>query len=134
MKILHIVSGNLDGGAARGAYWLHKALFKLHALQSLENSTIMNKMINGGNFIFCNQSDPCIDIYEYLKYTDILITDNSSVLFDYSLITPRPKTNNWDEVIEEISNIIVKKNDRFKDERKSINSMFNHYQDTLSCK
>ena len=26
MKILHIVSGDLNGGAARGAYWLHKAL------------------------------------------------------------------------------------------------------------
>jgi glycosyltransferase involved in cell wall biosynthesis len=26
MKILHVVAGGLDGGAARGAYWLHKAL------------------------------------------------------------------------------------------------------------
>ena len=28
MKILHIVAGNLDNGAARGAYWLHKALLR----------------------------------------------------------------------------------------------------------
>lgn len=26
MKVLHIISGSLDGGAARGAYWLHKGL------------------------------------------------------------------------------------------------------------
>ncbi len=29
MKILHIVAGELSGGAARGAYWLHKGLVSL---------------------------------------------------------------------------------------------------------
>lgn len=29
MKVLHLVGGDLSGGAARGAYWLHQAL--LHA-------------------------------------------------------------------------------------------------------
>ncbi|URA10849.1 glycosyltransferase family 4 protein [Thermospira aquatica] len=29
MKILHIVAGNLNGGAARGAYWLHCGLRKI---------------------------------------------------------------------------------------------------------
>lgn len=29
MKIMHIVAGELTGGAARGAYWLHKALLDL---------------------------------------------------------------------------------------------------------
>jgi len=28
MKVVHIVAGNLDGGAARGAYWLHTGLLK----------------------------------------------------------------------------------------------------------
>ena len=28
MKVLHIVGGNLNGGAARGAYWLHQGLRK----------------------------------------------------------------------------------------------------------
>ena len=28
MKILHVVGGDLSGGAARGAYWLHNALIK----------------------------------------------------------------------------------------------------------
>ena len=41
MKVLHIVSGNLNGGAARGAYWLHIALLK-HGVEStlLTNSPI----------------------------------------------------------------------------------------------
>lgn len=29
MKVLHIVAGELNGGAARGAYWLHKGLRKI---------------------------------------------------------------------------------------------------------
>ena len=29
MKILHIISGSLSGGAARGAYWLHQGLLEL---------------------------------------------------------------------------------------------------------
>jgi len=29
MKVLHIIAGNLTGGAARGAYWLHQALIEL---------------------------------------------------------------------------------------------------------
>lgn len=39
-KILHIVSGKLDGGAARGAFWLHKALQNLGVTSTiLTNST-----------------------------------------------------------------------------------------------
>jgi glycosyltransferase involved in cell wall biosynthesis len=33
IKVLHIVAGDLSGGAARGAYWLHKGLLK-HGLDS----------------------------------------------------------------------------------------------------
>ena len=29
MKVLHIVGGELTGGAARGAYWLHEGLLSL---------------------------------------------------------------------------------------------------------
>jgi len=29
MKVLHLIAGDLTGGAARGAYWLHKALVNL---------------------------------------------------------------------------------------------------------
>jgi glycosyltransferase involved in cell wall biosynthesis len=42
MNILHLVSGELTGGAARGAYWLHKALSK-----SGVHSRILNKSPGG---------------------------------------------------------------------------------------
>ena len=29
MKVLHLIAGDLRGGAARGAYWLHQALLGL---------------------------------------------------------------------------------------------------------
>ena len=39
-KVLHIISGDLDGGAARGAYWLHLALLDLNVdSKILTNST-----------------------------------------------------------------------------------------------
>lgn len=28
MKVLHVIGGNLSGGTARGAYWLHQGLRK----------------------------------------------------------------------------------------------------------
>lgn len=38
IKVLHIVSGDLSGGAARGAYWLHEAL-RLKGINSLVLTT-----------------------------------------------------------------------------------------------
>jgi glycosyltransferase involved in cell wall biosynthesis len=48
MKILHIVSGNLSGGAARGAYWLHLALVELGIDSSILTDS---KVIPGDNLI-----------------------------------------------------------------------------------
>ncbi len=42
MNILHLVSGELTGGAARGAYWLHKAL-----VRNGIHSRILNKSLAG---------------------------------------------------------------------------------------
>ena len=47
MKILHIISGNLNGGAAKGAYWLHLGL---------KNFEIESKILTSGLNIF-NDSD-----------------------------------------------------------------------------
>lgn len=44
MKILHLVSEELSGGAARGAYWLHLAL-----LDQGIKSTVLNNTRNRGN-------------------------------------------------------------------------------------
>jgi len=29
MRVLHLVAGELTGGAARGAYWLHRGLMEI---------------------------------------------------------------------------------------------------------
>ena len=40
MKVLHIVAGELNGGAARGAYWLHKGLRKI----GVDSSVLCNSL------------------------------------------------------------------------------------------
>jgi glycosyltransferase involved in cell wall biosynthesis len=53
-KILHIVAGNLTGGAARGAYWLHKGLLDaginskmlINSIDDLEDETITSTISN----------------------------------------------------------------------------------------
>ena len=45
MKILHIVAGGLDGGAARGAYWLHLGLREL----GVESKIFTNSKITLGD-------------------------------------------------------------------------------------
>ena len=44
MKVLHLVAGNLSGGAARGAYWLHRAQREIGIESSIltNSSTTMN--------------------------------------------------------------------------------------------
>ena len=50
MNILHVVAGDLSGGAARGAYWLHLALLKKN-INSLfltnAKDNLNNKRIEG---------------------------------------------------------------------------------------
>ncbi len=103
-----------------------------------------------------NLSD-CIlsDIYPLLKETDVLITDYSSVYFDYLLlnrpiifapfdidiyvkkyngfyytygkVTPGPKAKDWPQVIRLMEEVIKK--DRWKKERKTISNYFNTFRD-----
>ena len=96
------------------------------------------------------------DIYEILTFVDILITDYSTVFFDYCLtnrpmiftpfdyeaytthdrklyydyneITPGPKCYNWEQVVLEI-NKILEGTDEYYDERRQINERFNKYRD-----
>jgi CDP-glycerol glycerophosphotransferase (TagB/SpsB family) len=96
------------------------------------------------------------DIYEILTFVDILITDYSSVYFDYCLtdrpmiftpfdyeayishdrklyydyneVTPGPKCYNWEQVVFEI-NKILEGNDEYSNQRRQINEKFNRYQD-----
>lgn len=97
------------------------------------------------------------DVYPLLKETDILITDYSSVYFDYLLlnrpviftpfdiaeytmeegfyydyneVTPGPKAKDWPEVFELIHEVI--QDDRWKQEREAICNRFNEFKDNLN--
>ncbi len=100
--------------------------------------------------------DSKMDVYELLRKTAILITDYSSVCFDFLLVdrpiiytpfdydhyvsnirelyydynevTPGPKCANWTEVLEELSRLFSGE-DRYQAERKKINRQFNRYRD-----
>ena len=121
----------------------------------LKNSNMQDR----SNIFFIKDEDIKQDIYSFLPQTDILITDYSSVYFDYLLIdnpiifapfdyeeyikkdrelyydydkvTPGPKCKNWTEVLEWI---IKFKNDPnlYKEERKKIRDYFHQYQDNKS--
>ena len=105
--------------------------------------------------------DSKMDVCELLSKTAILITDYSSVYFDFLLtdrpiifapfdfeqyvsenrelyynyeeVTPGPKCMNWAEVIDEISRF-VSGEDRFQGDRKSIRSQFNCHEDFHSSR
>jgi len=102
-----------------------------------------------------------VDLYQLLSKTDILITDYSSVYFDFLLldrpviftpfdikeyinkdrqlyydyneVTPGPKCKNWDEVLIELDKIL-KSEDGYKKERQQVNDYFNKYKDGNSSK
>jgi glycosyltransferase involved in cell wall biosynthesis len=56
MKILHLVAGELNGGAARGAYWLHQALRDL----GVESSILTNARDNLGDESVISLADSTI--------------------------------------------------------------------------
>jgi len=101
-----------------------------------------------------------VDVTEVLLNTEILITDYSSVFFDFLLtnrpiifavfdyekyitkdrelyydydeVTPGPKCKDWSEVLEWI--IKFKENSEFyKEERETVKNRFHKYQDDKSC-
>ena len=102
-----------------------------------------------------------IDLYELLSKTDILITDYSSVYFDFLLldrpiiftpfdmkeylnkdrelyynyndVTPGPKCKDWNEVMNEIEKL-MNGEDNYRKEREKTNNDFNKYQDGNSSK
>ena len=123
--------------------------YKLHPLDKNDLSVATDNII---------PLSPDFDLYRFLRNTDILLTDYSSVFFDflltnnpiiftpfdldrykkerelyydYNKITPGPKCSNWSSVIDNIENIIVG-NDLYKTERREICKKFNKYDDFKS--
>ena len=111
--------------------------------------------------LFVHDEEIYHDIYPILPETDFLITDYSSIYFDYLLlnkpiifapfdiaryteidhqlyynykdVTPGPKARNWHEVAECIEDILTK-DDLYEDERRRVSRMFNAYDDGCSSK
>ena len=61
MRVLHLVSGSLDRGAARGAYWLHKALLETDVNSILVTNTQDN---SGGSTVVSIGESP----WDKIKY------------------------------------------------------------------
>jgi CDP-glycerol glycerophosphotransferase (TagB/SpsB family) len=108
------------------------------------------------NVRFITDEDINQDLYAVLPETDFLITDYSSVYFDYLLldrpmifapfdierytdvdrplyydynaVTPGPKARNWQEVFAFIQDI-VNKREAYAADRERVNRLFNEYRD-----
>lgn len=118
------------------------------------------KFSTKNNFKAIKILDKNVDIYDELKNTDIMITDYSSIYFDFLLldrpliffafdkedylshrnivydydeITPGLKVFNTEELIEEINNLIIFHKDLYKEDRKNVRNLFYEYQDDMSC-
>lgn len=57
MKIVHLISGELNGGAARGAYWLHRGLLSL----GIDSKVIYNgNTVSSDDSAFSVRSNPLV--------------------------------------------------------------------------
>ena len=129
---------------------------KLHPVNNIPKR-ILNQIHSSNKIKFL---ESYVDLYEILNKFDILITDYSSVYFDYLLtdkpiifapfdideyqkqdrefyyeydeVTPGPKCKNWDEVLEWIKKFKENPN-LYSEERKKIRDRFHKYQDGKSC-
>ena len=118
---------------------------KIKLISKSHPDYINKSFLNNGNNIHYNNSN---DVYPLLPFIDLLITDYSSIYmdylllnkpiifypydiqeyiknsrtiqFDYEWITPGPKCYNEQELIETVSQILVKNKDTYKNKREEI--------------
>jgi CDP-glycerol glycerophosphotransferase len=127
---------------------------KLHPCDEKRNLKKINSFSNIKKIRLSNFTD----IYKILQKMDILITDYSSIYFDfllldrpiifapfdlekykkttgmyynYDIVTPGPKVKNWEEIQKALKDILNKE-DKYTKQRAKINKMFNKYSDKLS--
>ncbi len=127
---------------------------KLHPFNQ-PSAELIKRLDESKNIFFLNHDA----IYEIISEYDMLITDYSSIYFDYLLldrpiifapfdqetylkqdrefyfdydeVTPGPKAMNWDEVIQQLG-MFNKAPETYEDERKLIKDRFHTYQDDKS--
>lgn len=137
-------------------------LKKLNAILIIKAHHMNRKMIPQGQLknsrVFSLSDEKFQDIYPILKETDVLITDYSSIYFDFLLLnrpiiftpfdiknkpkkflfydydslTPGPKAKNWIETFNFVEKELKK--DHYKKERKKILEMFNKFKDNKNSK
>lgn len=133
-------------------------LVKVH-FYSLNKEKIENSKYD--RILFLQDEDIDQDVYKILPFTDYLITDYSSVYFDYLLlnkpiifapfdiedylkndrtfyynyndVTPGPKAYNWNEVLKYV-NEILEEPIKYKNRRKLVNQTFNKFNDNKNCR
>jgi len=153
INIFELFSGNIDkiNDYLKGINTILLIKFHFYHLKEIKN---INKL---SNIIFINDNDIDQDIYSILRQTDFLITDYSSIFFDYllldkpiifapfdqedylkndrefyynyELVTPGIKAKDWDEVLERVKNLIYCDNYTYNEERAFIKKMFHTFSD-----
>ncbi|WP_455240834.1 CDP-glycerol glycerophosphotransferase family protein [Methanothermobacter tenebrarum] len=141
----------------------HKILFfvKLHPLERAYNMEFFKEMENVIILEDRMLRERQLDLYDFLPCADILVTDYSSIYFDFLLLdkpivfavpdleeykkqrgfilepydfwTPGPKVKVFEEFLEEIGKFIKNPN-YYSQERKTINDLVNYYKDDKSSK
>ncbi len=130
-------------------------ILKLHPVQTITDRILLDRIQKSRYVHMVDPADPFQDVYEYLKYTDVLLTDYSSVYFDflllnrpiiftpfdfdhyvscrplgypYNQVTPGPKAKNWEELYAHLQAILAGEDD-WNDLRGAVNKRFNAYRD-----
>ncbi|GAB5453662.1 MAG: CDP-glycerol glycerophosphotransferase family protein [Halioglobus sp.] len=125
---------------------------KLHQYSLPRVRPLMDGLEGATNVFYCE----CEDIYEILDQFDVLVTDYSSIAFDYLLcdrpiiyapfdyesyrdedrgfledfekLTPGPKAGNW----RELEALMIDSSDTFHDARQALNERYNSYRGSNS--
>lgn len=136
-----------------------KVVIKLHPMQDLSNYNMidMNHLILLSHAEFVKRG---MDLYSFIGQCDAMITDYSSVFFDYLLLDrplgftvddmdeytgnrgfnfdnpldymPGPHMQSVDDLYKFIDDL-SKGKDEYHDQRDKVNNLFNDYKDNQSC-
>ena len=169
VKVIYMPTHRSEGELNIAELFIHK-IEKINTILNIHNIELYIKLHfyhmknmniqSYSNVKIVLDSDIQQDVYSIMNDFDILLTDYSSIFFDFLLadrsiifapfdyekyitqdrefyydydeVTPGPKCKNWDEVLEWI--IKFKENpELYKEEREAVKNRFHKYQDGRSC-